>query len=76
MAATISRAREVVGMQSDVTCHWWGCEEQATHIVNWTTERRREWLCDEHTERQRQDFASEIRVKPRQGTAGGGAGGE
>jgi len=48
---------------TDDTCHWSGCEQEATHIVNWTTERRREWLCDEHTERQRDSFQSEIQVR-------------
>lgn len=53
-------------MSKDDTCHWSGCEQEATHIVNWTTERRREWLCDEHTERQRDSFQSEIQVKERE----------
>lgn len=50
----------------DDTCYWSGCEQEATHIVNWTTERRREWLCDEHTGRQQDSFQSEIQVKERE----------
>jgi len=50
------------------TCHHTNCEQAATHTVNWTTERRREQLCDKHTERQQNWFPSEIRVRERGGS--------
>lgn len=44
-------------------CDWKNCSNVVTHVVNWTTERRREYLCDGHTERQKRDFSSEILVR-------------
>jgi len=50
---------------ADVLCQRRDCGQPATHIVNWTTERRRQWLCTTHAERQQDWFPTEIQVTER-----------